>query len=99
MLSRRHHSTHHARHTFFESHSQVAVSFGDAGVGAQHSVVRLPASSLHGAGSLRPPGPFVAPLVPRCALTSAPSPRDGPMRDSTAGGTPQPDGPSALGAL
>src|SRR5437764_15388707 len=30
-----------------------------------------------GAGALRPPGPFVAPLVPRCALTSAPSPCEG----------------------
>ena len=30
----------------------------------------------HGSGALRPPPPFTAPLVPRCALTSGATPRD-----------------------
>src|ERR1700756_3291030 len=51
-------------------------------------LTRLSALFRHGAGALRPPGPFVAPLAPRCALTSAPSPREGLFGTRPLAGVP-----------
>ena len=43
--------------------------------GALRPTISCPAFSFAGSGALRPPPPVAAPLVPRCALPPAATPR------------------------